>query len=255
MRKIIIAGNWKMNKNLGESVALANEIKAKLPSNSSVEVVICPTFTNLESVCQTVKGSVIKVGGQNFYPQANGAFTGEISADMLKSVGCTYVIIGHSERREYFGETNEFVNQKVKYALNNGLIPIMCCGETLGQRESNETFNVIQKQIEEGLTNLKTEIIAEGKQLVIAYEPIWAIGTGKVATPEQAQEVHGFIRQKLAGIFNPEIANKITIQYGGSVNAENIDSLITKPDIDGALIGGASLKAETFCKVIELSKK
>lgn len=253
-RKPIIAGNWKMNKTLSEAQTLADEIKSRVGSISGVDMVLCPPFINLETVQRVIRLSSIKLGAQNMYLQKSGAFTGEISADMLKSVGCTYVILGHSERRQYFNETNEIVNQKVKFALQNGLIPIMCCGETLAQREKNETFKVIEEQIIQGLQNLSSDIIQDNKELVIAYEPIWAIGTGKVATPDQAQEVHAFIRQKLAHIFSVEIADKIRIQYGGSVTPDNIKDLIIQTDIDGALVGGASLKADSFATLITSSQ-
>ena len=248
MRKQIIAGNWKMNKTLPEAISLAQELSNQIGQVKEVEIVVCPPAVNLSGVFETVKNSEIKVGGQNVYMQKSGAFTGELSVDMLKSVGCTYVIIGHSERREYFGETNQIVNQKVKFALENGITPIMCCGETLAQRESNQTFAVIKEQLEVGLANLK-DLVSQNK-LVIAYEPVWAIGTGKVATPEQAQEVHAFIRQNLEQLLGTDLGQRIQIQYGGSVNAENSASLLSQPDIDGALVGGASLKTDSFSQIV-----
>ncbi|MBK8945523.1 MAG: triose-phosphate isomerase [Ignavibacteriae bacterium] len=248
MRKYIIAGNWKMNKNLSDAIQLVSDLKTELDGKTiNAEVVVAPPFVSLEAVKSLIKDSVIKLGAQNMHSVDSGAFTGEISADMLKSVGCDYVILGHSERRTIFGETDEFINLKVKQALKNNLIPVLCCGESLEERENATTFNVVETQIKACLNGLSNEEI---KNTVIAYEPIWAIGTGKTASPEQAQEVHEFIRKLLTNLTNSEIASEITIQYGGSVNAKNAKELLSKPDIDGALVGGACLKADSFRDII-----
>ena len=247
MRKVIIAGNWKMNNDVSGAVALVQEIKNKYKNQKNVIVLICPPFTDLSAVSQEIKGTAIKLGAQNFHPAESGAFTGEISAEMLKSVGCEYVIIGHSERRQYFMESNEFLNQKVRTALTKALTPIYCVGETLEQRESNETFNIIQAQLVEGLKGFSAE---EFKKIVIAYEPVWAIGTGKTASPAQAEEVHKFIRGVLAQLSNKQVAEEVSILYGGSVNADNISELMATGNIDGGLVGGASLKAEGFLGIV-----
>ena len=244
MRTPIIAGNWKMFKTVSEAKDFAAQLKPLVAGVHDRTILICPTFTNLQDVCDIVCDSNVKVGAQNLYWEDEGAFTGEISAPMIKSVGCTYVIIGHSERRQYFGETDETVNKKVFAALKHNLIPIVCVGETLAQREQNETFKVIEKQIREGLRGLEA---GSWKQIVVAYEPVWAIGTGKTATPEQAQEVHAFIR----GLLPKEVAQEIRILYGGSVKPENIKELMAKPDIDGGLVGGASLKVDSFVKLVK----
>jgi len=243
MRRPIIAGNWKMNKNAVESVDLANKLKDGVPKTDDRTVVVFPVFTNIQAVCDILCTGLIAVGAQNLFHEDSGAFTGEVSAPMLKAVGCTYVIIGHSERRQFFGETDESVNKKTIAALNHKLIPIVCVGETLAEREGNITFDVIKKQITGGLKNLTNEQIMD---LVIAYEPVWAIGTGKTATKEQAQEVHAFIRTLLP----KTVAQEIRILYGGSVKGDNIKELMAMKDIDGALVGGASLKAEDFLKII-----
>lgn len=248
MRKYIIAGNWKMNKNLSEAIQLVSDLKTELNGkNLNAEVVVAPPFISLEAVKTLIKDTDIKLGAQNMHSVDSGAFTGEVSADMLKSVGCEYVILGHSERRTIFGESDEFINQKVKQALKNNLTPILCCGESLEERENGTTFKVVEQQIKTCLNNLCEEEI---KNTVIAYEPIWAIGTGKTATPEQAQEVHEFIRNLLEKLTSVETAQEITIQYGGSVNAKNAKDLLSKPDIDGALVGGACLKADSFREII-----
>lgn len=245
-RKFLIAGNWKMNKTAAEAVELASDLNALVTKNKNVEIVICPPFTAL---CELTKLPISKIhlGAQNFYPAANGAFTGEISAEMLKELRVEYVIIGHSERREYFFETDKFVNEKVISAIANGLTPIMCVGETMQQREEGKTFDVIKQQITAGLENIDK---TSAEKIVIAYEPIWAIGTGKTATPELAQEVHAFIRELLTKNFGLEIAKKIKILYGGSMKPENARELLNKRDIDGGLIGGASLKADSFNAII-----
>lgn len=250
MRTSIIAGNWKMNKNNSEAVALVKELKNLLKNVKDVEIVVCPAFTALSEVAKELKGSNIKVGAQNLYSEDSGAFTGEISPLMLKEL-CKYVIIGHSERRQYFNETDKDVNKKIKKALEHGLIPIVCVGETLEQRESNKTESIIEEQISQGLNDLSEK---EMSKVIIAYEPVWAIGTGKTASPRQAEEVHKFIRGVLEENFSKEIAEKTRILYGGSVKSENIKDLMKEKDIDGALVGGASLKAEEFSKIVNSIK-
>jgi triosephosphate isomerase (TIM) len=247
MGKTIIAGNWKMNKDLDEAVHLAEKLKKGFTNKNKVEVVICPSFTNLSSVNEVIKNSDIQLGAQNVYFQEKGAFTGEISVSMIKSVGCKYVIIGHSERRQYFDETNDLLNKKVKMSLENNLIPIYCVGETLEQREAGKVESVIKEQIEKGLIDITENSF---KKIVIAYEPVWAIGTGKTATPEQANEVHSFIRKLIAKLFNDSFAEQISILYGGSVTPETASELMSMKDIDGALVGGASLKADSFLEII-----
>jgi triosephosphate isomerase len=248
VRKVIIAGNWKLNKNTQEAVDLVNAIRAKCSKINKVDIVVCPVFTVLSRVSDVLKGTNIGLGAQDVYWQDSGAFTGEVSAPLLKDAGCQYVIIGHSERRQFFGETNETVNNKIKAALAHGLIPIVCVGENLQERESGKTFDVIKDHVE---NSLKGFTASEMPKMVIAYEPVWAIGTGKTATPAQAQEVHGFIRKLLEKMHGKAIAETIRIQYGGSVKPENTKELISQPDIDGALVGGASLKADSFVGIIE----
>ncbi|AFN75076.1 triosephosphate isomerase [Melioribacter roseus P3M-2] len=249
MRKKIVAGNWKMNNDLNSSVALISEIKNLLASKSlNAEVIICPPFTSLDAANSLIKDTQIKLGAQNMYYEKSGAFTGEISPLMLKSVGCQYVILGHSERRTIFGESNQLINKKIKAAVENQLNPIFCIGETLEERESGVTFKIIETQMREGLEGLTAEELAN---LIIAYEPVWAIGTGKTATPEQAEEVHAFIRKLIGELYSTEFAEKLIIQYGGSVKPENAAELMSQPDIDGALVGGACLKADSFVKIIE----
>ncbi|MBR3628735.1 MAG: triose-phosphate isomerase [Elusimicrobia bacterium] len=234
MRKPLMAGNWKMNKTIPEAVAMVKELKGKIADVKDVDVLICPTFTAISALAN----------------EAKGAFTGEIAPNMLVDAGCTYVIIGHSERRQYFGETNETVNKKVKAALAIGLIPVVCVGETLQERESDVTFKVIESQVREGLKDLSKE---EAEKIVIAYEPVWAIGTGKTATPDQAQEVHAFIRKVYSEMYC-DAADKVRILYGGSVKPENVSELMKKEDIDGGLVGGASLKADSFEALVKFSK-
>jgi len=247
LRKPIIAGNWKMNKLTSEAVELAREVKNKTGTIADREIVLCPPFTVLSSVKEVIKGSSIKLGAQNMYWEVRGAYTGEVSPTMLKDIGCNYVILGHSERRQYFGETNKTVNKKAKIAFSIGLIPIVCVGETLQQREKGETLTVIEEQVKTGLSGLTKE---ESKGLVVAYEPVWAIGTGKTATPEEAEEVQRFIRKLLGQMFGKENAQAIRILYGGSINPDNISVLMSCEDIDGGLIGGASLNVESFLKVV-----
>lgn len=248
MRKVIIAGNWKLNKNIKEAVDLANDIKTRCASVSKVDIVVCPVFTALSRVSDVLKGTNIGLGAQDLYWQDSGAFTGEVSAPLLKDAGCQYVIIGHSERRQFFAETNETVNNKVKAALAHGLIPIVCVGENLAEREAGKTFAVVQDHVENSLKGFSADEMAK---IVIAYEPVWAIGTGKTATPQQAQEVHAFIRKLLEKMHGKAVADVIRIQYGGSVKAENAKELISQPDIDGALVGGASLKGDSFAGIIQ----
>ena len=248
-RKPIIAGNWKMNGILQEAVQLVTALKRNLFDEQRAQVVVCPPFTVLSSVAEIIGESIIDLGGQDMFWKEEGAYTGEISGQMLKDAGCKYVIIGHSERRLYFGETNETVNQKIKAALAVGLHPIICVGETGPQREQGATERVIRDHIDNGLKDITNEQI---QNCIIAYEPVWAIGTGVNATPQQAQEVHGFIRNKLlADKFDTGIASKVRIQYGGSVKPDNIKSLMEQPDIDGALVGGASLKANSFTAIVK----
>jgi len=248
MRKKIVAGNWKMNKDLSGTIELISAIKNELSkTETSTGVIVCPPFTNLESAKTVLEGSEIKLGAQNMHFQDSGAFTGEISVDMLKSVGCEYVILGHSERRTLFGETDEIINKKIKKAISAGLKPIFCIGETLEERESGSTEKVVEKQVRDGLAGLNE---SELDDMIIAYEPVWAIGTGKTATPEQAQEVHKFIRNLVSELYSANLAENLTIQYGGSMKPENAAELLGQPDIDGGLIGGASLKSDAFTAIV-----
>jgi len=247
MRVPFIAGNWKMNTNLTEATALVNELKASLKDVKGKDVVLCPPFVYLAAVKNIIKGSPIKLGAQNAYSQPKGAFTGEISIDMLKDIGCDYVIIGHSERRQIFKEDNSTINKKLKAALNLGLSPIFCVGELLEERNENRTEKIIRQQVENGLAEIPPE---KFNQMTIAYEPVWAIGTGRTATPEQAQEIHSFIRKLVAVLSNEAIARDIRIVYGGSVTADNVQALSAGKDIDGALVGGASLKTDSFTKIV-----
>ena len=247
MREIVVAGNWKMNKDLNESVSLVGEIKNQLTENDDVKVIVCPPYTSLETVSALLKDTAIGLGAQNMCAEDSGAFTGAISASMLKSVGCQYVILGHSERRTIFGETDDLINSKIKKSIENSLIPIFCIGETLEERESGDMQNVIERQVKEGLRGISADQLS---QMIVAYEPVWAIGTGKTATPEQAQEVHAFIRGLLAEMYSSEFAENVVIQYGGSVKPDNAKELLGQPDIDGALVGGACLKADSFAGII-----
>lgn len=248
-RRPIIAGNWKMNCNIQEAMQIVTVLKREVFEEEKVEIVVCPTFTALGAVSEIIQDSPILLGAQNMHWEKKGAFTGEISGDMLKNIGCTYVIIGHSERRQFFGETNETVNKKIKSALAIGLKPIICVGETKDQREKGITKKVVEEHIVGGLKDIDSDNILK---CVIAYEPVWAIGTGLTATPEQAEEVHDFIRNTLlAKKYDEGVANSVRIQYGGSVTPDNIKSLMAQKDIDGALVGGASLKPEGFAKIIK----
>ncbi|MHB9922538.1 triose-phosphate isomerase [Clostridium botulinum] len=246
MRTAIIAGNWKMNKTVKEAVELVKELKP-LVKDAKCDVVVCPTYVCLPAVLEEIKGSNIKVGAQNMHFEESGAYTGEISPKMLEELGVHYVIIGHSERRQYFNETDETVNKKVKKAFEHNLIPIVCCGESLEEREGNITEKVLEGQIKVGLKELSKEQV---EKLVIAYEPIWAIGTGKTATDEQANETIGYIRTVVKAMYGESVADKVRIQYGGSVKPGTIKAQMAKEEIDGALVGGASLKAEDFAAIV-----
>lgn len=243
----LISGNWKMNKTVAEAVELVSQLKRRLLDVQNREILVCPPFVSIVIVKEIVKNSNIKLGAQNMYFEKSGAFTGEVSPVMLKDIGCEYVIIGHSERRQYFGETDESVNKKMRVAFENGLTPIVCIGETLQQREKNETFSVIEKQVKTGLTGLTVE---QSNKLVIAYEPVWAIGTGKTATPQQAEEVHAYIRKLYAEIYGNNSAESVRILYGGSIKPDNFSEIMKQSNIDGGLVGGASLKADDFIKLV-----
>jgi triosephosphate isomerase (TIM) len=242
-----IAGNWKMNKKIREAVQFTNELKNKIAPLDDRMVVLAPPFTALSAVADVLKGSNIHLSAQNLSDKADGAFTGEVSASMLAEAGCEYVIIGHSERRILFGETDALINGKIKMALSSGLKPIFCVGETLTEREKNQTFKVIERQIKEGLNNVCIDDI---RRAIIAYEPVWAIGTGKTATPEQAQEVHVFIRLLVETAYDKDVASDIPIIYGGSVNPQNIDEIMAKGNINGVLVGGASLDVDSFLRIV-----
>jgi triosephosphate isomerase len=247
MRKPLIAGNWKMFKTIAEATAMVTDMKQQVAAATGVEIVIAPVFTALSSVSEIVSGSNIHLAAQDCYWEEEGAFTGEVSPKLLKDAGCSHVIIGHSERRQYFGETDESVNKKVKAALASGLTAIVCVGETLAERDTENTFSVIEKQISGGLEGISYEFF---EQVVIAYEPVWAIGTGKTASDAQAQEVHAYIRSLLSKLSGQTVAEAVRVIYGGSVKPENINGLMSQEDIDGALVGGASLKAESFAAIV-----
>jgi triosephosphate isomerase len=251
MRRPIIAGNWKMNKTIDQSLDLVTKLKSEVAKVNDVDIVVCPPFTALFAVSKAVRRTNIFLGAQDIYWEEKGAYTGEVSPGMLTDIGCRYVIIGHSERRHLFAETNQSVNKKVKTALKFDFIPIMCVGERLEERERGATEGVVREHITRGLEGLSRE---EVLKMVIAYEPVWAIGTGKTATPDQAQEVHSFIRRLLSEIYGEVIASKIRIQYGGSVKPENISLLMKEADIDGALVGGASLDARSFAQIIKYER-
>jgi triosephosphate isomerase len=246
-RRPLIAGNWKMNLGIVESKNLAEQIRQSAAKAPDRDVMVAPTFTSLPIVAAALEGSNVLLAGQNVCWEEHGAFTAEISPTMLTELGCTFAIIGHSERRHLFGEDDALINKRIKGAMRFGLTPIHCIGETLDERESNQTMTILESQLREGLHGLS---LSHAGNLVIAYEPVWAIGTGKTAGKEQAQEVHAFVRDILADIFEKSIASQIRILYGGSVNPENVDSLMGQKDIDGALVGGAALKAEIFDRII-----
>lgn len=248
MRRPIIAGNWKMHKTVERAINLTGELVELISDVDDVDVVICPPFTALDAVLDITAGTKIDVGAQNMHWETEGAFTGEVSPLMIKQMGCNYVIIGHSERREYFAETNENVNKKVKSAFKFSLIPIVCVGEKLEHREQGVTNQVIEKQVKEGLANLEPEQVAK---LVVAYEPVWAIGTGKTASNQDAQQAIKFIRENIANMYGNDLAEKVRILYGGSVRPDNISGLMQEKDIDGALVGGASLEAKSFAEIVK----
>lgn len=247
-RTPLVAGNWKMNKTLPESLVLLNDLKGRLHETGLTEVVVFPPFTSLAAAKTLLEGSPIGLGAQNLSSESKGAYTGEVSAEMLIEAGCQYVIVGHSERRHIFGETNEMINKKITTALSAGLNVIFCIGETKEERESGKTADVVFQQILGGLLGVKEEDMA---RVVIAYEPVWAIGTGLNATPPQAQEVHCVVRRWIEEKYGPECAAFLRIVYGGSVTPDNCEGLVEEPDIDGALVGGASLDAGSFCAIIE----
>ena len=249
-RKPVIAGNWKMFKTTSEATSLVTELVTLVAGASGREIVICPPFTALHAVKPLLVGSAIKLGAQNFHWETQGAFTGEISATMLKDVGCEYTIVGHSERRQYFGETDNTVNLKVKAALQAGLIPIVCVGESLTEREAGKTQTIVRRQIHAGLAGLQANQVTG---IIVAYEPIWAIGTGRNASASDANAVCNFIRLTLTGMVGPLAAEAVRIQYGGSVKPETIDELMATSDIDGVLVGGASLKAADFARIVNFS--
>ena len=251
MRQKFVAGNWKMNLTLPEAQALTSEIVQMLRDEqhgpSAAQVVICPSFPLLPAVGRLLEGSTVALGAQNCHQKESGAYTGEVSAKLLQSIGCQYVILGHSERRQYFHEDDELLSQKLKVALTAGLRPIFCVGESLETREADETFDYIGKQLKDGLFHLSNE---EFDKVIVAYEPIWAIGTGRTATSQQAQDVHAFIREQIAGAYDAEAASNVAILYGGSCNAQNARELFSQPDVDGGLIGGASLKSRDFVTIV-----
>lgn len=249
-RKPVIAGNWKMYKNISDSVALVRDLIPQVANAQGRDIVVCPSFTALAAVKPIIAGTNIKLGAQNLNWEAQGAFTGEISASMLKDVGCDYVIIGHSERRQYFAETDENVNRKIKAALAAGLTPIVCVGESLSEREAGITSIVVSRQVKFGMSGFAPE---EAKSIIVAYEPIWAIGTGRTASSEDANAMCSFIRLTLTGMYGTSVADNMRIQYGGSVKPDNIDELMATSDIDGALVGGASLKATDFARIVSFA--
>jgi len=248
MRKKVIAGNWKMNKVLSDVQDFVSTVTEQVKDNDRVETIICAPFPYLAYLVVATKDTPIKVSAQNMHFEDSGAYTGEVSPVMLKDIGVTHVVIGHSERREYFNETDETVNKKVHAAFNHGLTPIVCVGESLEQREANETMDVVSAQVKKAIEGLTAEQVGA---LIIAYEPIWAIGTGKTASSEDANEVCSYIRQLIKDEFSADVAEKVIIQYGGSVNPNNIKDLLAQSDIDGGLVGGASLEAESFLQLVE----
>ncbi len=252
MRKPVIAGNWKMYKSLGEAVDTALALKPLVANANHCDVIISPVFTALKTVADRLEGSNIRVAAQNCAVQnEDGSHTGEITPAMLKDVGCTHVIVGHSERRQFYGETDSSINQKAKASLSAGLTAIVCIGEMLGEREAGDAENVVKRQLLSGLDSLT---VADMERIIIAYEPVWAIGTGKTATPNQAQNMHGFVRRTVAETHGNEIAESVRILYGGSVNPDNIETLMAQPDVDGALVGGASLDATSFANIVNYTR-
>ncbi|MEN2467246.1 triose-phosphate isomerase [Ornithinibacillus sp. JPR2-1] len=252
MRKRVIAGNWKMNKTLTEATQFVDEVVKSIPADEKVEAIVCAPFPHLATLVEKTKGTNLKISAQNMHFEENGAFTGEVSPVMLKDLGVSHVVIGHSERREYFAETDETVNKKTHAAFNHGLTPIVCVGETLEQREANETMSLVETQVKKALEGLTNEQVA---QTIIAYEPVWAIGTGKTASNEDANEVCAHIRNVVKSLTDEATAEAIVIQYGGSVKPSNVDELLAQSDIDGALVGGASLEADSFLQLVEAGTK
>ena len=252
MRKPIIAGNWKLHKTISEARELIKQLQEGVADVSDCEIIVAPVFTALATLASEVAGKNIQLAAQNCHPAENGAFTGEVSAALLKDAGCTSVIVGHSERRQLFGETDDFINAKVKAVLAAGLQVIFCVGETLEERDSGAMFDVLARQVREGLKGLDNPAM---RHVVIAYEPVWAIGTGKVASVDQAQDSHVFIRGLLAGLFTGAVEEQTRILYGGSVKPDNVDGLMAQEDIDGALVGGASLKAEDFIRIVRFTRQ
>jgi triosephosphate isomerase len=251
MRKFLIAGNWKMNKGPQETQKLLENLKDNMASvPEGIEVLVCPPFISLTTAVQTVESTAVEVGAQDIHFEDNGSYTGEISTQMLTEVGCSHVIVGHSERREYFGETDALVNKKVKKALSADLHPVVCVGESLEQRENDRHKSIVKQQVETALKDIDEDTAGD---IIFAYEPLWAIGTGKTASPEQAEEMHAFIRQNISSKYDEETADGIRILYGGSMKPENARGLLSQPDIDGGLIGGASLKADSFVGIIEIA--
>jgi triosephosphate isomerase len=250
MRKPFIAGNWKMNKTAQEAEDLAKKIKENVGDFQKANILICPPYTSLSAAGQAIKDSLIELGAQNMHWENSGAFTGEVSPQMIKESGCKFIIVGHSERRKYFSETNQEVNKKIKAAISANLFPIVCIGETLEQREQKKEREAVEKQLKEGFDSLPEEDL---EKVTVAYEPVWAIGTGKTASGEQAEEMHSFIREWFKNTYSLQTAEKLRLLYGGSVKPGNIKELISKENIDGALVGGASLKAEDFTEIIKNS--
>ena len=247
LRKAFIAGNWKMNLGLKEAVGLIQALSSGLTGDESCDIAVFPPATALAIAAEALKGGRIGLGAQNIHWEAKGAFTGEISAAQVKDAGCRYVLLGHSERRQYFGETDENLRKKVQAASAAGLVPVLCVGETLEERESQRTFKILERQLAGALSGLAPASLTSW---VVAYEPVWAIGTGRTASPQQAQEAHLFIRKQAARLFDEGLAQGLRILYGGSVTPENVDALMSEPDVDGALVGGASLKSESFLRII-----
>ncbi len=247
MRKPIVAGNWKMNKTLSEAIDLVDKIKNGSKEVDNVDIIVSPPFVSIKSVVDGLKGSNVQVAAQNCHWEESGAYTGEISVSMIKSTGAEFVIVGHSERRKYFSETDEVVNKKAKLVLASGMTPIICIGETLEERESDKTFEVVERQVKGAFSGMEEE---KAEQVILAYEPVWAIGTGKTATPDQAQEVHSKIRALIEELYSGDIAQSKRILYGGSMKPDNCEELMKEPDIDGGLIGGASLKHDSFTDII-----
>jgi len=252
MRRFLIAGNWKMNKGPSEAESLLVKLKEEVPEiPESVDVLVCPPYTSITAANKTLQGYDAHIGAQNMHFEDSGAFTGEISPGMLQEVGCTYVILGHSERRQYFAETDELVNKKATKALAEDLKPVICVGESLDQRKEGNHVDIVRKQVEKALNGITEQEVTD---VVVAYEPIWAIGTGETASPEQAQEMHADIRSVLSDLFSDEAADQIQILYGGSMKPHNADELLNQPDVDGGLIGGASLKGDSFAAIIRIAE-